>query len=346
MSEQGLHWVGLDVAKRTFDAAVACPGQRATAATFKRLPVQTFDRTREGVKELVAWLRHHVPAQMPLPVRAVMEATGSYSIELAALLCSECPELRPSIANPERTCAYRKSLGLRNKTDRMDACALAFYGLERQPDPYEPMSPAQAELRALSRCRDDFVETRKAHENQLAEGPKSAVVRKLLQKTVAHLNQTIETIENQMRNVIEGDETLRRDHQLLTTIPGVGFLTAAVVLAEFGDLRRFGRSRQIGAHAGMCASANESGESVSPAHLSKKGSARVRQALYMAAMSARNFNPPLRNVYQRLIAHGKEPMVALGAIMRKLLVLMRAIVISGIPFDACGKPKQKTLETA
>ena len=345
MSESELSWIGLDVAKRTFDAAVASPGQRANAATFKRLPVKTFERSPDGVKAFVVWLCSYVPAQAPLPARAVMEATGAYSIELTAMLCKECPELRPSISNPERTNAYRKSLGLRNKTDRMDARALAFYGLERHPDPYEPLSDSQAELRALSRCRDDLIETRKAHQNQLAEGPKSTAVRESLTSVLTHLAKTIEAIEKQMRRLIEADNDFRRDYELLTSIPGVGFVTAAVVLGEFGDLRRFGRSRQIGAHAGVTTYHNDSGESKGPAHMSKKGSARVRQALYMAAMSAKTFNPLMSKVYQRFISQGKKPMVAIGTIMRKLLVLMRALVVTGIPFDPCGKPRAKHPQT-
>jgi len=336
MNENGLYWVGLDVADRTFDAALASPGQHANAATFKRLPVETFARTCEGVAEFVVWLRRRVPSEAP--VRCVMEATGIYSIELTVLLCAQCPELRPAIVNPERTSAFHKSLGLRNKTDDMDARALAFFGLERQPDPYEPLSRHQAELRALSRCREALIITRTAHENQLAQAPPSVLVKKALKTMIRRTAKEIETMEKEMRRVIETNADFRRDYDLLTTIPGVGFVTAAVVLAEFGDLRRFGCGRQIGAHAGLTAYKDESGECKRSGHMSKKGNPRVRKVLYMAALSASTFNAPMRTVYNRLLANGKEKMVALGAVMRKLLVLMRAIVVSGIAFDPCGKP--------
>ena len=346
MNETAMHWVGVDVAQGTFDAAVASPGQHADTATFKRLPVATFDRTPEGVKQFVQWLRKYVPAQDPLPVRAVMEATGRYSIELTALLCKECPELRPSIANPERTSAFRKSLGLRNKTDRMDARALAFFGLERHPDPYEPLSPAQAELRDLSRCRDGLIETQKALENQLGQDAPSPLVRKTLKRIIAATHKSVDMIEKDMKRVIRSNEGFQRDYDLLTSIPGVGFITAAVVLAEFGDLRRFGCARQIGAHAGVTACRDESGERKRPGHMSKKGNAHVRKILYMAAMSASTFNPHMHAAYRRLIARGKKPMVALVVIMRKLLVLMRAIVVSGKAFDCCGKPRERIAQYA
>ena len=346
MNETAMHWVGIDVAQGTFDAAVASPGQHANASSFKRLPVATFDRTPEGVRQFVLWLRGYVPAQDPLPVRVVMEATGPYSVELTALLCKECPELRPSIANPERTSAFRKSLGLRNKTDRMDARALAFFGLERHPDPYEPLSPAQAELRALSRCRDGLIETQKALENQLGQDAPSPLVRKTLKRIIAATQKSVDTIEKDMKRVIRSNEGFQRDYDLLTSIPGVGFVTAAVVLAEFGDLRRFGCARQIGAHAGVTACRDESGQRKRPGHISKKGNAHVRKILYMAAMSASTFNPHMRTVYRRLTARGKEPMVALVVIMRKLLVLMRAIIVTGRPFDTCAKPRETIAQHA
>ena len=346
MNETAMHWVGIDVAKGTFDAAVASPGQHANAATFKQLPVASFDRTPEGAQQFTGWLRKHVPAQRPLPVRAVMEATGVYSIELAALLCKACPELRPAIANPERTSAFRKSLGLRNKTDRMDARALAFFGLERQPDAYEPLSRVQAELRSLSRCRDGLIETQKAHENQLAQNAPSPLVRKLLKRVIATTRAAVETIEEDMKRVIRSDEGLQRDYDLLTSVPGIGFVTASVVLAEFGDLRRFGCARQIGAHAGVTPFRHDSGEEERPGHMSKKGNAYVRKVLYMCAISASIHNAHMRATYRRLTACGKEPMVALGALMRKLLVLMRAIIVSGKPFESGGKPRERIAQHA
>ncbi len=338
MSEELVHWIGVDVASETFDAAVVGPDVRANAQTLRRLPVDTFQRTPEGVREFVTWIGRHVGIQDPLPVRVVMEATGAYSIELAAMMCKQCPELRPAIVNPQYTAAFRESLGLRNKTDRLDARALAFFGLERCPDAYEPMSKEQAELRDLSRCRDNLVATRVAYENQCAQAIQSTLVRKTLRGFVERANKAIERIEAQMRLVIQLHEQLRRDYELLTSIPSVGFVTATVVLAEFGDLRRFGSSRQIGAHAGVTPRKVESGKSTRPARMSKRGNARVRQALYMAALSSPQFNPLMRETYHHMVVQGKKRMVAIGAIMRKILVLMRAVVVSGLPFDPCGKP--------
>jgi len=342
MSETALHWVGMDVAAETFDAALARPGLRADAETIRRLPAKTFARTPEGVQACVAWLREGLGKADPLPARAVMEATGRYSIELTAMLCKACPELRPAIANPQQTASHRDSLGLRNKTDRLDARAMAFYGLERRPEPHEPLSPQQAELRGLSRSRDGLMTSQTAHANQLAQTPPSAVARKSLKRVIAHLEREIAKIEKEMRAVIQKNPDLKRDYDLLTTIPGVGFITAAVILAEVGDLRRFGTSRQVAAFAGVTPGRKESGKCKRPGRMSKKGNGRIRQALYMASLSACVHNPQLHLVYARITGRGKKAMMALGAIMRKLIVLMRAIIVSGKPFNPCGKPCGET----
>jgi transposase len=343
MSETALYWVGMDVAAETFDAAVARPGLRPNAQTLRELPTETFARTPQGVGACVAWLREELETPYPLPARVVMEATGAYSLELTAMLCKECPKLSPAIANPQQTAAYADSLGLRNKTDRMDARALAFYGLERCPEPYVPLSPEQMELRTLSRCRDGLVTTRTAHANQLAQNPPSAFVRKSLKRLIAHLDKELGKIENEMRGVIQKNLKLKRDYDLLTTIPGVGFITAAVILAEIGDLRRFGTSRQVAAFAGVTPGRKESGKCKSPGRMSKRGNARIRQALYMASLSASVHNPQLRAVYVRITGRGTKPMMALGAVMRKLIVLMRAIIVSETPFNPCGKTRGKAL---
>lgn len=339
MNEQEIYWIGIDVAKETFDAAVAKSGQRASTVTFKQVPVATFDRTEEGVAAFVTWLRKHVPAHAPLPVRAVMEATGAYSIQLSAMLYRACPELRPAIANPERTSAFRDSLGLRNKTDKLDARALAFYGLDRAPEAYEPMSADQAALRELSRCRDDLVASRTALSNRLKEDSQTPLVTKTLKGILSKLDKHINCLEQEMKRTINKNEDFKRDYDLLVSIPGVGFVTAAMILGELGDLRRFGGARQVAAHAGLTPAKSDSGKQSKPARMSKKGNGRVRQGLYMAALSALVYNEQLSQIYKRLCNNGKKPMVAVGAVMRKLLVLMRAVVVSGHPYDPSGKPK-------
>ena len=324
--EQTDVWVGLDVAKASFDAAFVTEGQHYSATRMREVPVKSFARNLEGVKALLAWLDKSGAGHN---ARACMEATGSYSTDIACLLLQERPSLRPAIANPRHTSAFIKSLGLRNKTDRIEARALAFYGAERRPVPYEPPTPERAQLRELSRYRDTLVSQRVATQNRADEPQTSRLVRTLQDKRLRLITQDIKRVETEMKRIVENSQALRNDLALLTTIYGVGFIVAATVLSELGDLRRFHRARQLTAFAGVSPRIIQSGTSVTrKTHMCKQGNARVRQVLYLAAVTASRGQSDLQRHYLELVQGGKPPRVALGALMRKILVLMRAILIT------------------
>lgn len=328
-------WVGLDVSKQTFDAAVLTPGRVGPAAALATLPTRAFARTPEGVLDFLHWLDTLVGDGEPDPApRCVMEATGRYSTELAVWLLVQRPSLAPAIAPPRQTAAFVKSLGLRNTTDQLAARALAIYGRERRPLAYVPPSPEEQELRDLCRYRDTLVRQCTAAKNQAGETTVSAFVRHNQRKRLRLLEGDIKRTEAQLRRLVERHAPLQRDIRLLSTIYGVGFLTAVVVRAELGDLRRFDQARQLSAHAGLNPCIRQSGTSVHRrTRMGKQGNARVRQALYLSAIVTIQGRNDLQRTYRRLLDHGKSPMAALGAVMRKLLTLMRAILISGKPYD-------------
>ena len=329
------HWVGADVAKGTFDAALVQYTQHYPDASLREIPACTFERSPKGVRAFLSWL--DAQGVDDAEVRVVMEATGNYSTELAVWMLSQRQSLRPAIANPRHTSAFIKSMGLRNKTDRLEARALGFYGVERHPRPYEVPRPEQAELRALSRYRDSLVRQRTALKNQTKETSASTFVQKIQAKRLRLLTHDIERVEEQMKALLDQHENLKRDIELLITIYGVAFINATTILAELGDLRRFTLARQLSAFAGMSPQHRQSGTSIrGRSRLCKQGNARVRQCLYLSALAAIRGNNQFRATYQRLLAQGKPRMVALGAIMRKLLTLMRAILISGKQYQPLG----------
>jgi transposase len=315
--------------------------QRFPSTPVRALPWKTFPRTREGVAAFLVWLNERVPKAK---VRVIMEATGKYSVELTTWLLAKRPSLRPAIENPKSTKAFIDSLNQRNRTDGLAARGLAFYGVERRPAPYEPLSKARQELRELSRCRDTLVAQRTALKNRVREKSSSKMVRRVRVRQLRQLNEDIAHLEQEMRRVIDEDEGFKRDFELLNTIAGVGPITAMTVLAEIGDLRRFERARQLTAYAGVTPRVIESGTSVrGKTHMCKRGNERVRHALYLSAMATLNTKRPnsLSLVHQRLCEEGKEGKAALGAVMRKQLTVMRAVLISGKPYDptfkGCGK---------
>ena len=163
-------------------------------------------------------------------------------------------------------------------------------------------------------------------------------------KQLRQLERDIATIEQEMKRVVNEDEAFKRDFDLLTSIDGVGPITALTVLAEIGDLRRFERARQLTAYAGVSPRIVQSGTSVrGKTRMCKRGNQRIRQALYLSAMATLNTKKPnsLSEMHYRLCEDGKQGKAALGAVMRKQLTVMRAVLISGKPYDptfkGCGK---------
>lgn len=330
------HWVGLDVSKDTFDAAWLSCAEPAPSKNLAYFPWRAFPRNTAGVEMFLQWIDEQLEREVDdgAAPRCVMEATGRYSTELALWLLSYRESLSPAIAQPRRTSHFIESLGVRNVTDSLAARGLAVYGREREPDAYVPPSVAELELREVCRFRDSLVRQRTALKNQLHDKSASAFVEDEREELLSSFNGRIERVEKEMRRIVREDPDLKHTVATMMTINGVGFLTAAVIRCELGDLRRFERARQLSAFAGMNPCVRQSGTSVhGRTRLSKQGNSRSRQALYMAGMAAVRGDTDLARTYHRLIANGKEKMAALGVVMRKLLLLMRAVLIHDTPYD-------------
>lgn len=332
-------WVGLDVAKQTFEAAVHPPWRPGEDVPLSSLSHHSFPRSCEGVDQLAAWLDGQA---LEGEVRAVMEATGKYSVELAEWLSARRPALAPAIADPKAVSHYIRSLRSRNKTDRADAAALARFGADRAPAPWQPPVPEYAALREMSRQRTFIVEALVAAKNRLEEIRGLQPVADLHRQLIAQMERTLAETEALMRRHVEAHAPLLEAVRRLDTIPGVAFITAATVLGELGDLTRFRRSRSLSAFSGLSPQRFESGTSVKgKTCLCKQGGARARQVLYLASLSAvRKEGGPLGQFYASLLAKGKPKMVALGAVMRKMLVLMRALLVGKTDYQESW-PKKK-----
>ena len=338
-----VHWVGLDVSKETFDAALVRMGQKFPSTPLCDVPARSFERSSEGVECFLGWLSALTENDAEQSrMRVVMEATGKYSIELAVWLLEQQPSLEPAIVCPSHTAAFIKSLGLRNKTDKLEARALAFYGVEREPVAYEPPTPEHAELQALSRYRDALVRERTAEGNRAKQGSASKPVRQMQAKRLRLLEGDIKRIEAGMKRVVQAAPQLKHDIELLSSIYGVGFIVAVVIIAELGGLRRFRKARQLTAFAGVSPRIYQSGTSVSGRpRMCKKGNPRVRHVLYLSALTTIRGNNDLQRTYQRLLKEGKSPMAAIGAVMRKLLIVMRALLITETTYDPDWKLNRK-----
>lgn len=287
-----------------------------------------FANTPSGITALLAWLAHHTPQ----PVHACLEATGIYGDDVALALYQAGHTV--SVVNPARIADYAKSQGARNKTDPVDAALIARFCQKEQPPAWTPPPEEVRELRALVRHLHALQQMHQQEANRLSEGNPPSSVRTVLEAHLAFLAQQIAQLEQQIDQQIERHAELKRQHDLIASIKGLGGRTAAVVLAEIGDVRLFGSARQLAAYAGLNPREYRSGSSVRKhTRLSKIGNADLRAALYMPALSAVQHNPQVRALRERLLARGKSKMAAIGAAMRKLLHLVYGVVKSGKPFD-------------
>lgn len=332
----GRWWAGVDLAKRTFSGAIW--GHQA----FQDRHVRSFPRTQEGIAEFLDWLKAEAEPEVPLGV--VMEATGSFGEETGLWLLERMPGLHVAIANPRRTCAYIASLGLRNKTDDQDARALAGYGQERRPCAWEPLRPERKELQELVRTRALLVVQQTGIRLSLTDHARAAAMAaQTLERVLVVLAEQIAALELAICRLAKNHPDLQRCLERMTSIKGIGLISAATVLAEIGDPSRFLRSRQLTAFAGLSPRRKESGTSVhGRSRMCKQGSSLVRSTLYMAAHSAVRFNPDMARAYADHIAKGNHWRSALGVVMRKLLVLMRAVVLA----DHDWVPQVTTAEKA
>lgn len=328
-------WVGMDVAKNSFEAALAHVGQRLS--DWSRIPVAHFEFTVQGLEQFAQWIALFLAQGECLGV--CMESTGVYSHRLAeALRPLGLPEA--AIVNPALPLAFRKSLGLRDKCDRVDAAVLALFGLINEPRPNTAQAPEYRALRECWRMLKAYEKDIRAWKNRLEQAPSKGLAREL-RKTIGQLENTRDALWREILNMIDTHPALRRDTDLLHTIPGIGQKTAIMIIAELGDLRTW-RRKELVSYAGLFPKQYQSGHSVyRQPTLARGGASQIRQALFWPACSAMKHHPGFAAWRDELLKRGKAKKSAVCAVMRKLLLLMRAVLVTETPYDP-----EKTMPTA
>lgn len=325
-------WVGIDLAQDSLQAACAPLG--LDTRTWHRLPQASFANDAEGHRALADWIAQQARALGGGLCRGLaVESTGGLSRRLAEALSPFGPALpTPSILNPAFVKHFGKSLGQRSKNDRLDAAVLAVYGAVHQPAPAAPLSPAQERLRELDRLRQGVVEQQTAWQNSRREA-RDRLALAFIDQQLELAGRQIKALDEEMDQIIKDDPELRRQHELLDSVPGIGPRVAATILAELGDLSAYRRDELV-SRVGLFARENSSGKRRRRGELVKGGGARVRRMLGLAALAVGRSKSELKQFSGRLIEQGKAKLCALGALMRKLLLIARAVLVSGQPYNA------------
>ena len=316
--------LGIDIAKAKFAIALLTADGKVRHKTCANTPT--------GFADLAAWLRRqHITI-----VHACLEATGTYGEALATWLHDAGHVV--SVVNPAIIHAYARTQLARSKTDRIDAELIARFTATQGPPVWTPPVPEIRQLQALVRRLDALQGMRTQELNRLAAGVTVADVRASIEAVVANLDAQIAHVQQLIRDHLDRHPDLRAQRELLTTIPGIGEATAAVLIAELFD-KRYASARQAAAFAGLVPRIVESGTLRGRSRLSKIGPGRLRKALYMPAVAALRWNPTIRAVRARLHAAGKPPMVIIGAAMRKLIHLAYGVLKSGRAYEpTCAHP--------
>ena len=316
--------LGIDIAKAKFAAALLRPDGKVRQKSCANTPT--------GFADLAAWLQR----QQVTRVHATLEATGTYGEALATWLHDAGHVV--SAVNPSVIHADAHTQLARSKTDRIDAELIARFTASHQPAPWTPPAVEIRQLQALVRRLDALQGMRTQELNRLAAGVTVADVRASIETVIASLDAQIAHVHQLIWDHLDRHPGLRAQRELLTTIPGIGEATAAVLIAELFD-KRYASARQAAAFAGVVPRLVESGTLRGRSRLSKIGPGRLRKALYMPAVAALRWNPTIRAVRARLAAAGKPPMVIIGAAMRKLIHIAYGVLKSGRAYEpTCAHP--------
>jgi transposase len=299
-------FVGIDVSKSRLDIAT-----RPTNAGWQ------VDNTEKGIASLVDKLKQLKPALI------VLEATGGYETAVTAALASEGSPV--AVVNPRQVRDFAKSLGKLAKTDKIDAALLAHFADAIRPELRLLPDEQTQELQGLLVRRRQLIEMLVAEKNRLPMTHKRLIAG--VKEHIQYLEHQLEDLDQEIQDRLRSSPVWREQEDLLRSVPGVGKVLSATILAELPELGKLNR-KQIAALVGVAPFNCDSGKKRGKRAI-WGGRAFVRSALYMAALSARRFNPVIKSFYEKLVAAGKPFKVAMTACMRKLLTILNAMLHSG-----------------
>jgi len=323
--------VGIDVAQKELVVSLGKMQDDWTPEVYAR---KTFTNTQKGFIDLMAWVKKLT--DQTIAVRYVMEATGVYHESLAYFLNDQGQEV--TIVLPNKISNYMKTLETKTITDKTAADAIAMFGLEKKLDLWKKPKPIFKRIRQLTREREQLIQSRTIAKNQLhaeqaeAEPGKSTLER--LKKQIAFFEKQEREINQELRALINTDEQVTSSIKLITSLSGIGYLTAATVLAETNGFELVKNKRQVSSYAGFDVKEKQSGTSVKgKSRISKKGNKYLRKAMHMPALSAIRLDERFKAIYARLVAKHGIKMKAAVAVQRKLLEMIYTIHKTGVPYD-------------
>ena len=302
MAEEKVY-VGIDVSKARLDVAEE-----------PREQIWQADNQAASIALLVKRLAKLKPTLI------VVEATGGYEGHLVEALCSA--NLPVARVNPGRVRKFAQGMNWLAKTDRIDARLLARFGEKANPRLTQLPSEQEKRLAALVKRRKQVLDMLVAEQNRLENADPDVLA--YILGSISTLKSQLDELDDAIQSHIEQTPDLKKKQDLLTTVPGVGKVTASTLTAQLPELGSCDR-KQIAALVGVAPFSHDSGK-MRGRRFIRGGRPPIRSVLYMATLSATRFNPVIRTFYNRLISSGKPFKVAIVACMRKLLTILNAMI--------------------
>jgi len=314
---------GIDVAQREL---VVSLGRRDQEMTVEIFSFKIFPNNEKGFKSLILWVEQM--AEKIIPVRYVMEATGVYHESLAYYLADSGFEV--SIVLPNKISNFFRTLEVNTITDKTASQAITRFGLERKLDVWKKPKRVFSQLKQLTRERDQLVAERTLLKNQLHAERSEAFPNQRsierLNKRIGLLNEQEKEIKTEIAEIVKQDKELVKQIGTITSIPGVGNLTAVIVLAETNGFELIRNKKQLVSYAGLDIREKLSGTSVKgKPRISKKGNRHLRKAMHLPALSAIRNNDRFKAIFIRLVSKHGIKMKAAVAVQRKLMELIYVI---------------------
>jgi transposase len=323
--------LGIDVSKAKLDGCLLDAEGNHTSVQVKN--------TTAGLKALAHWLEQRSVTELTV----CLESTNVYGAAVA-LFFHERHQHNQScatviLANPTAVHAYMRAKMQRAKTDKADAALIAHYAraMAETLRPWHPLPSSYDELRDLVRLLQDLTRCRARAKNRmekLAYITSTAKIRiqRSVRADLAHYEKETRLVTNDIRKCIQKNEAMQQRYQLVTSAPGIGFVTAVTFMAEVPNIHQFAHAKQLAAFAGVTPRVSQSGQRQPTSQpISKMGNARLRRAFFMASLSARQYNKGITVCAQNHAS--KKPMVLQLAVARKLLHLLYAMEKYQRPFD-------------
>jgi transposase len=323
--------VGIDVAQKNM---VVSLGRMFDDWSPELYANKTFANTDKGMQALVLWVKNQTDDQIPL--RFIMEATGVYHEILAYFLEEKGYEL--TIVLPNKISNYMRTLEVKTVTDKTASQAIVMFGLERKLDSWQKPKDIYMRLRQLTRERDQLIGERTLIKNQLhaerseAHPNKSSIKR--MMSRIEMLNKQEKDIRTEVSALIAQDDEIKKMIVIICSLPGIGLLTAAIVLAETKGFELIRNRRQLASYAGFDVREKESGTSVKgKSRISKRGNKYLRKAMHFPALVAIKHSERYKAIFARLVSKHGVKMKAAVAVQRKLLEMIYILYKTKRPYD-------------